>query len=72
MPALNTQPCKGCGAKQVCVATFKITCAQPPESEATLADKLVFVSACVFQRAMDLLPPDTSQVSEQQRAAERR
>uniref|UniRef100_A0A671VTQ9 hyaluronoglucosaminidase n=1 Tax=Sparus aurata TaxID=8175 RepID=A0A671VTQ9_SPAAU len=44
MPALNTQPCKGCGAKQVCVATFKITCAQPPESEATLADKLVFVS----------------------------
>uniref|UniRef100_A0A671VU89 hyaluronoglucosaminidase n=1 Tax=Sparus aurata TaxID=8175 RepID=A0A671VU89_SPAAU len=35
MPALNTQPCKGCGAKQV---------------------------------SMDLLPPDTSQVSEQQRA----
>uniref|UniRef100_A0A8C4H3K0 hyaluronoglucosaminidase n=1 Tax=Dicentrarchus labrax TaxID=13489 RepID=A0A8C4H3K0_DICLA len=24
MPALNTQSCKGCGAKQVCVAIFKI------------------------------------------------
>lgn len=24
MPALNTQPCKGCGAKQVRVATFKM------------------------------------------------
>lgn len=29
-------------------------------------------SACVFQWAMDLLPPDTSQVSLQQRTAERR
>uniref|UniRef100_A0A8C3GAH0 hyaluronoglucosaminidase n=1 Tax=Cyclopterus lumpus TaxID=8103 RepID=A0A8C3GAH0_CYCLU len=25
MPALNTQPCKGCGAKQVRVATFKMS-----------------------------------------------
>uniref|UniRef100_A0A671VUA7 hyaluronoglucosaminidase n=1 Tax=Sparus aurata TaxID=8175 RepID=A0A671VUA7_SPAAU len=44
MPALNTQPCKGCGAKQVCVATFKITCAQPPESEPGYL--LVSVDAC--------------------------
>uniref|UniRef100_A0A8C9YL13 hyaluronoglucosaminidase n=1 Tax=Sander lucioperca TaxID=283035 RepID=A0A8C9YL13_SANLU len=29
MPALNTQPCKDCGAKQVCELRFKMTSAHP-------------------------------------------
>lgn len=28
MPALSTQPCKGCGAEQVCVVIFKMTSSQ--------------------------------------------
>lgn len=65
MPALNTDPCKGCGAKQVCVVIFKITSVQLLKTQATTADQCVFISAGVFQRAMDLLPPDTNQVSQQ-------
>lgn len=72
MPQLNTQSCKGCGAKQVCVATFKVTSAQLLKTQATTTNRCVSVSACVFQWTMDVLPPNTNQVSQQKRAAERR
>lgn len=72
MPPLNTQPCKGCGAKQVCVATFNMTSVQLLKTQAATIDQCVSVSACVYQWTVDLLPPDTSQVSQQQGAAERR
>uniref|UniRef100_A0A3B4YHV6 hyaluronoglucosaminidase n=1 Tax=Seriola lalandi dorsalis TaxID=1841481 RepID=A0A3B4YHV6_SERLL len=56
MPALNSNPCKGCGAKQVCVVIFKITSIQLFKMQATTADQFVSISlACVFQRAMELV-----------------
>lgn len=47
MPALNTQPCKGCGAEQVCVAAFNITSVhllKPPLLTHVFLSQLVFSS----------------------------
>lgn len=68
MPAPNTQPCKGCGANQVRAAAFENAASRIY----TAANRCAPLPACVFQRTVDLLPPDAGQISLRQRAAERR